>query len=74
MNALNIYQLNINNTLLFMTQGKKQQYSKYFKQSFNINTNKYNTKSTNTSFTNHYLKQNTTSTQLYIEVHIYGIV
>ena len=50
MNALNIYQLNINNTLLFMHKVKNNTTPNIFKQSFNINTNKYNTKSTNTKF------------------------
>ena len=48
--ALNIYQLNINNTLLFMHKVKNNNTPNIFKQSFNINTNKYNTKSTNTKF------------------------
>ena len=50
MNALNIYQLKINNTLLFMHKVKNNTTPSIFKQSFNINTNKYNTKSTNTKF------------------------
>ena len=50
LHALNIYQLNINNTLLFMHKVKNNTIPNIFRQSFKINKNKYNTKSTNTRF------------------------
>ena len=50
LNALNIYQLNINNILLFMHRVKNNTIPNIFKQSFKINKNKYNTKATNTRF------------------------
>ena len=45
--ALNIYQLNIFQTLLFMHRTKNKNIPNVFINSFTINTNKYNTKSTN---------------------------
>ena len=43
LHALNIYQLNINNTLLFMHKVKNNTIPNIFRQSFKINKNKYNT-------------------------------
>ena len=48
--ALNIYQLNIFQTLLFMHKVKNENIPDVFKNSFRINTNKYNTKAANTTF------------------------
>ena len=48
--ALTVYQLNINNTLLFMHKVKNNDIPNIFKDSFTINKNKYNTKFANTTF------------------------
>ena len=48
--ALNVYQLNIQQTLLFMHKVKHKNIPNVFKNSFSINSNKYNTKSTQNSF------------------------
>ena len=48
--ALNIYQLNIFQTLLFMHKVKNDNIPDVFKNSFMIITNKYNTKAANTTF------------------------
>ena len=50
LNALNIYQLNINNSLLFMHKVRNNNIPNIFKKSFKITVNKYNTKSANKTF------------------------
>ena len=50
MEALNVYQLNIQQTLLFMHKVKHGNIPNVFKNSFPLNSNKYGTKSTKSSF------------------------
>jgi len=50
MKTLNIYQLNIYQILLFMHKVKNNNIPNIFKQSFQLNHNKYNTKSSKTTF------------------------
>ena len=49
-NALNIYQLNIYQTLLFMHKVKNNNIFSLFKRCFSETRNKYNTKATETTF------------------------
>ena len=50
LNALNIYQLNVYQVLLFMHKVKNNSIPNVFKNAFIINSNKYNTKNANTTF------------------------
>ena len=50
MKSLNIYQLNIYQILLFMHKVKNNNIPNIFKNSFQLNNNKYNTKSSQTTF------------------------
>ena len=57
--ALNIYQLNIFQTLLFMHKTKNNNIPNIFLNCFKINTNKYNTKAANTTFYKPFYKTKT---------------
>ena len=57
--ALNIYQLNIFQTLLFMHKVKNDNVPDVFRNKFIINTNKYNTKAANTTFYKPFYKTKT---------------
>ena len=59
MKALNIYQLNIYQILLFMHKVKNQQVPKVFTTSFKIYRNKYNTKSTSITFSKPFCRTKT---------------
>ena len=50
LNALNIYQLNVYQVLLFMHKVKNNSIPNVFKNAFIINSNKYNTTNANTTF------------------------
>ena len=50
LNALNIFQLNVYQTLLFMHKVKHLNIPKVFEDDFTVNRNKYNTKAANTTF------------------------
>ena len=50
MNALNIYQMNIYQTLLFMHKVKNNNIHDVFKDSFTLSSNKYNTRNCKKTF------------------------
>ena len=59
MKSLNIYQLNIYQILLFMYKVKNNNIPNIFKNSFQLNNNKYNTKSSQTTFYKPFCKTTT---------------
>ena len=59
LNSLNIFQLNIYQILLFMHKVKNNSVPRVFNQTFSINNNKYNTRSTKTKFSKPFVKSKT---------------
>ena len=59
LNSLNVFQLNIYKILLFMHKVKNNSVPRVFNQTFSINNNKYNTRSTKTKFSKPFVKRKT---------------